>query len=244
MRWLTLGIVCWNAAALAGTTDDSIPDSRYLDYATGFAPYTALVSGLEADSGRMFTGSGVAIGDRWVLTAAHVAAPAGTCFITVSGKSGRVSRIFVHHEWHHNSMGGNDIALLETASPIGLAWYPPLSDGGEAAGSVCSIAGYGITGRISTGYTTSDGRLRAGTNTIHRVDDGVIVCLISRGSSPMEYGISPGDSGGPLFVNGRLAGINSYTSADRGPLRSKAGEESGHTRVSIHREWIESIIGQ
>lgn len=244
MRWLTALIVCWTAAALAGTTDDSIPDSAYLRYAAGFAPYTAEVSGLEAEGGRMFRASGVAIADRYVLTAAHVAAPAGTCIVTFGERNLRVSRVYVHHEWEPGRLGHDDIALLETADSIGLAWYPPLSDGSEEPGSVCSIAGYGVSGPISTGYSVSDGRLRAGTNTVARFERGVIVCLISRGSSPMEFGIGPGDSGGPLFVNGRLAGINSFTMADAPPLRSKSGEESGHTRVSLHREWIEGIVGR
>ena len=244
MRWLTVGIVCWTAAALAGTTDDAIPDAAYLRYAAGFRPYTAQVSGLLAENDKVFTASGVAIADRYVLTAAHVAAPAGTCIVTLGERSLRVTRIHVHPEWQDGRLGHDDIALLETAEAIGLAWYPPLSDGGEEPGSVCSIAGYGVSGPISTGYAVSDGRLRAGTNTVARFERGVIVCLISRGSSPMEFGIGPGDSGGPLFISGRLAGINSFTMADAPPLRSRSGEESGHTRVSLHREWIKGIVGR
>jgi hypothetical protein len=30
--------------------------------------------------------------------------------------------------------------------------------------------------------------------------------------------------------------------ADKGPLRSRAGEESGHTRVSLYREWIGTVM--
>jgi secreted trypsin-like serine protease len=243
MRALAILIVLGATAALGGTTDDAIPDSRYLDYASGFAPYTAFVSGLEAADGRLFYATGVAIHDRYVVTAAHVASEAGTCLVTVNAKTTRITRIFVHAEWQPGHMGLNDIAIMQTAEPIGLAWYPPLSDGGESPGDVCQIAGFGITGRISTGYTAADGKLRAGTQTISRMEGGVIVCLISGGSSPLEYGIAPGDSGGPLFVGGKLAGINSFTMADRGPLKSKAGEESGHTRVSLHREWIAGIVG-
>ena len=243
MRALAISIVLGATAALAGTTDDAIPDARYLDYAAGFAPYTAFVTGLEASDRQVYFATGVAIADRWVLTAAHVASEAGTCLVVVNDQCIRIETIFVHHEWQPGRMGLNDIALLRTAAPVGLAWYPPLCEGGEEAGDLCQIAGFGITGRISTGYTTADAKLRAGTNTITRLEGGVIVCLISRGSSPLEYGIAPGDSGGPLFVGGRLAGINSFTMADRGPLKSKSGEESGHTRVSLHREWITGIIG-
>ena len=244
MRALAILSVLAATAAPAGTTDDAIPDSRYLDYASGFAPYTAFVTGLDAPDRRVYFATGVAIADRWVLTAAHVASEAGTCQVMVNRQNLRVETIYVHHDWQPGKMGHNDIALLRTVAPIGLAWYPPLCEGGEQAGDLCQIAGHGITGKISTGYTHSDAKLRAGTQTITRLEGGVIVCLISRGSSPLEYGIAPGDSGGPLFVGGKLAGINSFTMADRGPLRSKAGEESGHTRVSLHREWIARIVGR
>lgn len=243
MRALAILIVLAATVGLAGTTDDAIPDARYLEYATGFAPYTAFVTGLDAPDRRVYYATGVAIADRWVLTAAHVASEAGTCLVVVGEKNIRVETIFVHHDFRPGKVGLNDIALLRTAASIGLAWYPPLSNGGEAAGDLCQIAGFGITGRISTGHTTADAKLRAGTNTVMAVHEGVLVCLISRGSSPLEYGIAPGDSGGPLFIDGKLAGINSYTMADRGPLKSKGGEESGHTRVSVHREWIAGIIG-
>ena len=242
MRALAIMIVLGATAALAGTTDDRIADSHYLDYAKGFAPYTALVTGVDASDGRPFAATGVAISDRYVVTAAHVASEAITCAVKANAKALRITRIFVHHEWKPDRLGLNDIALLKTAEPIGLAWYPPLSDGGERPGDVCQIAGFGITGRISKGYTALDGKLRAGTNSIARMQGGSIVCLIAGGSSPLEYGIAPGDSGGPLFVAGKLAGINSFTMADKGPLRSKAGEETGHTRVSLHREWIASIL--
>jgi secreted trypsin-like serine protease len=55
--------------------------------------------------------------------------------------------------------------------------------------------------------------------------------------------IAPGDSGGPLFIGRELAGINSFTMADRGPLNSREGEETGHTRVSLYLEWIAAVQG-
>ena len=55
----------------------------------------------------------------------------------------------------------------------------------------------------------------------------------------LEYMIGSGDSGGGLFIEGKLAGINSCVMAvERSPM-SKYGEESGHTRVSKFIDWIE-----
>ncbi len=62
-----------------------------------------------------------------------------------------------------------------------------------------------------------------------------------------EVGIAGGDSGGPAFINGRLASINSYGltfgpffgDVDNG-LNSSWGEFSGYVPVFIHEEFITS----
>ena len=144
---------------------------------------------------------------------------------------------------HRVVVGRDDIALLKSSKPFGLSFYPALATGEENVGDTVSIVGYGITGRLSTGYDTVDNVLRAGTNTIERFENSLIICEARRKSSPFEYCISPGDSGGPLFCRGRLAGINSITMrAGRGGLRSREGEETGHTRVSLYREWIKGVM--
>jgi hypothetical protein len=176
MRALAILIVLGATAALAGTTDDAIPDSRYLDYASGFAPYTAFVSGLEAADGRLFYATGVAIHDRYVVTAAHVASEAGTCLVTVNAKTTRITRIFVHAEWQPGHMGLNDIAIMQTAEPIGLAWYPPLSDGGESPGDVCQIAGFGITSEPMATFRPSWWEGKADAN-VEAVADEILAAV-------------------------------------------------------------------
>jgi hypothetical protein len=238
--FLLLASLC--LPAVAGTIDDRHPDSRYLEYATGFAPYTLRIEAINKHDNPMLA-TAVAISDHYALTAGHVAKELSIGFVTSGTSSWRIGEIHLHPEFRDGGMGVADLAVLELPEGLALGFYPPLCDGGESEGGVVSIAGYGLTGRLSEGYTLDDGKLRAGTNTIHRIDPGVIVCLAMPGSSPLEYCIAPGCSGGPLFLGGKLAGINSYTSRDPGGpgLRSRTGEESGHTRVSVHREWILSI---
>jgi secreted trypsin-like serine protease len=77
----------------------------------------------------------------------------------------------------------------------------------------------------------------------------VWVCQIRRSGSPLPYCIAPGDSGGGLWAkasdgNTVLIGVNSYTATTAKTTRSRAGEESGHTRVSLYREWIRDIAGE
>ena len=66
-----------------------------------------------------------------------------------------------------------------------------------------------------------------------------------------EVGIAGGDSGGPQFVNGLLAGVNSYGLSfglDYGDvdglLNSSFGEFSGYVPVFIHANWINGVLVQ
>jgi hypothetical protein len=76
----------------------------------------------------------------------------------------------------------------------------------------------------------------------------VWVCQIRRGGSPLPFCIAPGDSGGGLWArasDGRtvLVGVNSYTATAGKQTRSRAGEESGHTRVAMYLPWIREVAG-
>ena len=72
-------------------------------------------------------------------------------------------------------------------------------------------------------------------------------CDLGRGAR--EVGIAGGDLGGPGFVNGKLASINSY-GLTFGPawgdygggLNSGWGEFSGYVPVYIHEDWIKGVV--
>ena len=57
-----------------------------------------------------------------------------------------------------------------------------------------------------------------------------------------EVTISPGDSGGPSFLNGRVAGITSFSAGTVAPTGAY-GELNGMTRVSSHVSWIQTNAG-
>lgn len=229
----------------AGTIEDTIPDARYREYGETYSPYTRKIVALTSD-GKTPTGTCVLVSAHWCLTAAHVVE--GGVLVTVEAHDGpRIAdRVVIHHDYEPERYAYHDIALVHVSEPFSLPRYPPLCEAGEdSVGSLAAVAGYGVTGPLSSGYDRGDGLLRAGTCLVTGVDGASLICLARRGGSPLPICIAPGDSGGPLFIGGRLAGINSFTRRDGvGKTRSCAGEESGHIRVSLYRGWIRSVAGE
>ena len=67
------------------------------------------------------------------------------------------------------------------------------------------------------------------------------------GVGPREVGIAGGDSGGPGFIDGKLASVNSWGgtigAGDFNPgLNSSWGEFSGYVPIFIHGNWISSVL--
>ena len=76
---------------------------------------------------------------------------------------------------------------------------------------------------------------------------GAIFCDTGRGAR--EVGVAGGDSGGPQFVDGKIASVTSYgLSFGRNfgdcvtGLQSSCGEFSGYVPVYIHRDWIANAM--
>lgn len=231
------------ASAAAGTTDDAIPDSVYLRYAEGFAPFTKELRVVEK-SGKVVVSTAVCIAPQWALTAAH--AVNDTNIASVGANV--VADVFVPDDFAGNEGGWFDIAVLKCHDDFGLDYYPPLSDGDEAEGDVVTMAGYGLTGRLSAGCREGeDCRLRAGTNSIGRFDKTLIVCPARRGHTPLPFCIAPGDSGGPVFVGAgreaRLCGIAVFVMNTNGRKAvSREGDEMAATRVAYFKGWIEECM--
>lgn len=240
MGRLLLITLCLCGSALAGTTDPAIDDARYLE-AGEQLPYVVRLFAQDAE-GAIGCGTAVAVSDDWLLTAAHIVHDATEASVGRGYRSWRIRRIHVHPQFRHAMMGEHDIAVLQTDEPLELDAYPLLADGTEGIGDDAVVAGYGASGPITTGYDTVDSKCRAGTNTISRQDRSLWICHGAAGTSPRELLISPGDSGGPLLVRGRLAGIHSLVMREGvGPVRSTTGQESGHTRVGDYLEWIATV---
>ena len=231
----------------AGTTDPSVADQRYLEYGDSHACVVPIHGdcncGEHDNKPHELSASAVVINRRWVITAAHVVNKATNVRIYIKDKNHSMKNVIVHENFKKEEMGKFDIAICESESDMELDFYPELYEGNREVGSVASICGYGSTGTFSTGAYRSDGRKRAGSNVVDRVENQVLVCSAegSRKTS-MEFLIASGDSGGGMFINGKLAGINSFVTAADGTTNSDYGDECCHTRISIFAKWIKDHI--
>lgn len=224
----------------AGTMDPSNNNQLYIDYGNKFNCVVQICGTYHDDT--LFCASGVTIKPRWILTAAHVVQKARVCKAKNNKSVTIVKKIIVHKKFQEHIFGNNDIALLYCEKSLDEVFYPNLYNERNELGSQCSIAGYGISGNFDTGAKISDDKKRAGTNIISYIDKDLLVCVLNDKKTFLEFLIAHGDSGGGLFINDELAGINSCVmTTDKNP-DSSYGDESGHTRISNFIEWINTNI--
>ncbi len=233
---LFLTLIC-GINLLAGTIDPSTPDKKHIEYGQEFI-FVGQIEG-QYDDGSLYMGSAVAIDDHHILTAAHIVKKSVSCTFIINKKKYKITNIKYNKKFDMNKFGEGDIAIGYSAESIGLEKYPELYESDQELGSLCSIAGYGFTGTFETGSLKFDSNIRAGTNTIDYIQDDLLVCSPSKeNKTELEFLIASGDSGGGLFINNKLAGINSSVmTTDKNP-NSSYNDESCHTRISAHINWI------
>ena len=244
MKWTALFLVLFHVNALAGTIDPQTSDEKYIEYAKDFHCVLKICGQYEDD--KPFCASTVAIAPNWTLTAAHVVKNQKITFVRLSKeKSVIVNRVICHKDFKEKNFGYFDIALCYTKEELNLEFYPEIYQDTDEVGKICSIAGWGTTGNFSTGANKFDGQRRAGSNYIDVIDRNLLVCTPSvKNKTSLEFLISHGDSGGGLFIGNKLAGINSCVMAIDKKPDSNYSDESGHTRLSLFKEWITENINQ
>jgi len=234
------------SVAVAGTREPSVPDDRHVEYGKGFECVAKLKSYRTSDKAEQHS-SCVIISPKHVITAAHVVEGTDTWLVMYGQEEIPLGGVSIHEGFVHKGVGENDLAVGFLSRAIDLDYYPALYGDADEAGKVVSLAGYGTSGTFETGWANkSDGARRAGSNVIEATTSrGLLVCVAGGvPTTELEYCISPGDSGGGLFIGNKLAGIHSCVMSGIGPPKSVRGNESAHVRVSVHREWIEEQIKQ
>lgn len=221
----------------AGTIDPNTPDQKYIEYGSKYKCVLRL-SGKNKNNQDFFA-SAVAVRKNKILTAAHVVQDVKECAVIVENRPYKITKILCHEKFHEDNFGYYDIAIGHTDNDLCLDFYPELYSNNDEIGKVCGISGFGITGNFVTGGTISDGKRRAGSNVVDYIDRKLLICSPSKkNKTDLEFLIGPGDSGGGLFIDQKLAGINSCVIAIDKKTNSNYSDESGHTRISEYVEWI------
>lgn len=223
----------------AGTRDPLVSDNKYVEYGADFT-CVGKICGIYND-GTLFCASAVAIDDHNILTAAHVVKNAKSCKFYIENTEYCINELVIHKDFDI-TFGVGDIAIGYCEKSFNLNFYPSLYTDTDETGQICSMSGYGLTGTFNTGANLHDGKRRAGSNIIDKIEYDLLICSPSKPGehkrTSLEFLIASGDSGGGLFIGNKLAGINSCVMAvDRSPF-SKYNEESGHTRISKYIPWI------
>jgi hypothetical protein len=210
-------------------------DGEYRELATRYP--AALALGERA-------GAGALIAPRWVLTAAHLAAPLRGARqpLRVDGRAHEVQDVFLHPDW---KAGGNaDIALVFLRSPVTGVEPAPIYREPDEAGQAVRIVGFGETGRIggAASERKTDGLPRAAINTVDRVTPRTLEVRLKgpEDASDLQGALAAGDGGSPGFLE---AGGRIYV----GGIASAPGATGGwetYARVSAFAAWIDDVMSR
>lgn len=245
IRFILLISLFISSVCLGGTIRPDVSDQKYIEYGKKFH-CVGRICGVYK-SGQNYCASAVAIRPNWILTAAHVVKDSDVCFVTIKDKKTEIKKVIWHKDFEEKEFGFADIALGYSKDSLDLEFYPKLYADTNEEGKICSMAGYGLTGNFNTGIHISDNNIRAGSNFIDKIDRDLLICTPSRNherTTELEFLIGSGDSGGGLFIDGKLAGINSCVFAVDKKPNSTYTDESGHTRVSKYIDWINLTINE
>jgi len=225
----------------AGTIDQKNQDYKYVEYGAEHKCVVEIGGIYHKDT--KFRASAVVFKPSWILTAAHIIQNAKHCFIKNGDEIIQVTDLSYPEEYDENKFGFYDIAIGKLEKEVNLNFYPELYTKDDENNKICSISGFGLTGPFQISATrTSDNKKRAGTNTVNRIENHLLICNLIDKNTALEFLICHGDSGGGLFIDKKLAGINSCIFSDDKKLDSDIKDESGHTRVSFFTDWINKSI--
>ena len=232
--------------------------------------FNATVSIEFRDDSHIYRGSGVLLaGGKYILTVAHLfnSNPSAQS-LSISSSGGNLAgagNIYIHHGWDSTSKDYNhDIAIIELTTPVTAFSGLSLWQESDYSDKLFSLAGYSGSGGLHTGTNIFDGdaalfnqayfrNVIAGTQVIYDYDNGLesqnalggLFGIGSASATADEVIANPGDSGGPLLVDGEIAALSSY--AFRSELYDSndvtdfsAGEVGVGTRIYPYIPWIEA----
>ncbi|XP_065270589.1 cathepsin G-like [Emys orbicularis] len=191
---------------------------------------------------------GFLVKTNFVLTAAHCKGSKITIKLgahNISEQERSQQKIPVRHQIPHQQYDkktlNNDIMLLQLSRNAVLNnWVRliplPNAKSRVRPGSMCSVAGWGRTGRNSRTDTLREVDLEVMKDDMCHLYPGynhsTMLCVGKPGLGKLPY---RGDSGGPLVYDGVVQGIASY-------VDEHLWEPSVFTRLSTFIPWIQNIL--
>lgn len=223
-----------------------------------------------------YYGTGTLLYDgKAVLTAAHLfngvstTSTASIYFETASGKQTVTSSGFSIYPSYDSVNGNNDLALvwLSADAPRRAERYTLYRESDEV-NQVFTMVGYGTPGYGAIGqidnysgayvrlmaqnkFDADASTLKASLGSTTHDAFGAFLGKADKGVGVLEGIIAQGDSGGPAFIDGKVAGIASYTSSLStysshpdydNDANSSFGEIAAWQRVSAYQQWIDQSI--
>ena len=211
-------------------------------------------------------GSGVLIGRRWVVTAAHVVYGNDDVVFKLNGVNFLAQSWRAHPRFNINNFNTAqwDVAIVELSIDVtSVTGVQPVEmhSGRHLLGRKVVNVGYGITGNGVTGAQQyppfTDAVKRGGHNRIDAFEAGGRLLFTdfdrpgTQADNPLgnanpekfEASIASGDSGGGMFImeDGRfkLAAVHSFGSGVLdGIPDGDYGDVNGHVNLAKHRRWI------
>jgi subtilisin-like proprotein convertase family protein len=192
--------------------------------------------------------TGTLIGSKFVLTAAHCVEAQGGGFIgdrsatfEVGGQTYNSEKIYVHPNYDPNNFdAGNDLAIVELRQEVVGVDPMEIMRTRPNVGMIMTLVGFGEGGTSRDGYDPNDNGKQAGDTELERVTN---THLWWNFDSHNEANTAPGDSGGPAIITvGGVRYVAGVTSGGTGDAH-RLGDQSFDTRVDVHTEWIDGIVG-
>lgn len=191
---------------------------------------------------KVFGGSCVWIGDRWVLTSRHGVqgwAP-GSLWVDFPGYGKPRYRVKVVHLPPDETV---DLALLELSQPLAFETPTPLATEPSAVGAPLLLGGFGFAG--VAGKPTSTGKFHCGTNEVTSVSEREARFVLDAATTqrPREALPAMFDSGSPVFEvrdeKTYLVGLTVRVSHGTNPT---VGDQATMTLVAPLREWLRETM--
>lgn len=234
-------LIFFGQLVYAGTRHTSVDDSSLLLNAKSYDCVAQII--VDKPDGE-YKASCVIISEDTALTSAHIINNENieNIYILYHNRKFKITKYYINQNFKDKFDG--DIAIIKILGYINTK-YPELYEDSDEINKIVYLGGYGFTGTGLTGIKSYDFKLRIGTNKVEYISGDMLMCTLSQSDiTEYEFITTQGDSGGGLFINNKLAGINSslFGSKKGEKPTGKYNNTSGHTRISVYIKWIKEHI--